>query len=81
MSTIFVLVSEGDEVTQAMSAHHLISDAASQRERYIDEQYNRPEAPQFEISNRYGDEPATSVDISVNDEIVETLSIQAVELS
>jgi hypothetical protein len=80
MTTVFVLVSEGEENTVVISAHTKISDALSARERYIDEIWA---GENIEIQNVNGDEPASAVNIvnAKTEEIVETLEVQAVELN
>jgi hypothetical protein len=73
---IHLLISEGENVV-VIGAHRLMSDALADRERYIDEVWgSSPDA--YEISNRYGDTPATAVDITVGGEVAETLTVQVV---
>jgi hypothetical protein len=81
MTTIFVLLSEGDpghvvNYTTVISAHRLISDALSARERYIDESYSEDD-----ITVETAGVDLLEVHVRQGDEIVETLTVQAVELS
>lgn len=77
---VHVLISEGENVT-VVGAWRLFSDAAREREVYIDEVWARNDADKYEVSNRYGDIPATALDIMVGGEVAETLTIQAVAYS
>jgi hypothetical protein len=81
MTTIFVLLSEGDPGEEdgqptVISAHRLISDALSARERYIDESYSGDD-----ITVETAGVDLLEVHVRQGDEIVETLTVQAVELS
>jgi hypothetical protein len=81
MTTIHVLLSEGDPGEEdgqptVISAHRLISDALSARERYIDESYSGDD-----ITVETAGVDLLEVHVRQGDEIVETLTVQAVELS
>lgn len=77
---IFVLISEGENVV-VTGAFSRVSDAASARERYIDETWHDD---LIQVTDRYGDaspgHPATALDVSVDEGIIETLTIQPAEL-
>jgi hypothetical protein len=83
MTTIFVLLSEGDPGEEdgqptVISAHRLISDALSARERYIDESYS---GDNIIVQTAGVDLLVAHIHRSLIGDVVETITVQAVELS